>query len=335
MGDRFEDEVELMDYLRVMWKWKWLIVLGAFVCAVAAGAMSFWAPKVYRFDMLVEPGILTVERGGKNVYIDSSENMEAIIDAGTFNKEILRNIDGPKNNLPQTLKFNVRTPRRANVVKVSYETSDVERGLRILEELGVVLLKKYAERVTYFQNEYETQIDLKETERAHLEAERQASEWHIKNLEQRIDKLQEEIASVRKSMGALVQKRNTFVPDDVNEGNATSAIFYTTAMQQNIALENSYRMEVDNYTMRLEDEKLRLKKIDIDLRGLSEEIENLKLGKNNIQNVQILQPPTKSPRPVKPKVKLNIMLGLAGGLFLMVFVAFFLEYLSGHKTKKC
>ena len=33
--DQFEDEIELIDYLRVMWKWKWLIIGGTILCIVA------------------------------------------------------------------------------------------------------------------------------------------------------------------------------------------------------------------------------------------------------------------------------------------------------------
>jgi len=39
--EQFKDEIELMDYLRVMWKWKYLIVGGTLICAIAAGVISF------------------------------------------------------------------------------------------------------------------------------------------------------------------------------------------------------------------------------------------------------------------------------------------------------
>ena len=32
--DPYEDEIELMDYLLVKWKWKYLILAGTIVCAV-------------------------------------------------------------------------------------------------------------------------------------------------------------------------------------------------------------------------------------------------------------------------------------------------------------
>jgi len=62
--EQFDDEIELMDYLRVIWKWKYLIVAGTLVCAVAAGVISFSIPKVYRIRMLIRPGVLTISEAG-------------------------------------------------------------------------------------------------------------------------------------------------------------------------------------------------------------------------------------------------------------------------------
>ncbi len=68
--EQFEDEIELMDYLLVIWKWKYLIVAGILICAVAAGVISFLMPKVYRIDMVVRPSVLSIQPDGKHTYID-------------------------------------------------------------------------------------------------------------------------------------------------------------------------------------------------------------------------------------------------------------------------
>ena len=86
--EQFEDEIELMDYLRVIWKWKYLIAAGTLICAVAAGVISFSMPKVYSIDMVVRPGMLTVNETGNQVYVDSPQNIKAVIEAGTFDREI-------------------------------------------------------------------------------------------------------------------------------------------------------------------------------------------------------------------------------------------------------
>jgi uncharacterized protein involved in exopolysaccharide biosynthesis len=64
------------------------------------------------------------------------------------------------------------------------------------------------------------------------------------------------------------------------------------------------------------------------------EIKNVQFKKNNIQNIQILQPPTNKPFPIKSKTKRNVILSSALGLFVLVFLSFCLEYIRKHNNKE-
>lgn len=57
-------------------------------------------------------------------------------------------------------------------------------------------------------------------------------------------------------------------------------------------------------------------------------MEQLKLSYEEGGPIKIVQKPISSLRPVKPKIKLDIILAGVVGLFLSVFLAFFLEYLQ-------
>ena len=54
--DPYEDEIELMDYLLVLWKWKYIILAGTFVFALVAAIISFisWKqqPTMYRTNIV-------------------------------------------------------------------------------------------------------------------------------------------------------------------------------------------------------------------------------------------------------------------------------------------
>ena len=62
--DQLDDEIKLMDCLRVIWKWKKLIILGTIAIVIVAGVISFLMPKVYSIQMVLEPGILKVSEDG-------------------------------------------------------------------------------------------------------------------------------------------------------------------------------------------------------------------------------------------------------------------------------
>jgi uncharacterized protein involved in exopolysaccharide biosynthesis len=59
----------------------------------------------------------------------------------------------------------------------------------------------------------------------------------------------------------------------------------------------------------------------------SVEIKNLEFKKDSVQNIQILKPPTNDPKPIKPRLLLNAALAFMVGMFLMVFLSFFIEYI--------
>ena len=77
-----------------------------------------------------------------------------------------------------------------------------------------------------------------------------------------------------------------------------------------------------------------LYKVEKQIEKVIKEIEELEKEKQNIQNIQIIQPPvTNEILKSKTKIKHRVMLATAVGVFLSVFLAFFLEYISKFKDR--
>jgi uncharacterized protein involved in exopolysaccharide biosynthesis len=72
---------------------------------------------------------------------------------------------------------------------------------------------------------------------------------------------------------------------------------------------------------------IELKRIQKGVNTLLKEIEDLKEKKNKIQNIQVVQQPTSSLYPINPGVKRNVISAAAASFLLVLFLAFFLEYL--------
>lgn len=205
LRDPATDEIELIDIFRVIWKWKYLILTGTLVCALVAGVLSFVMPEFYSVDMVLRPGILKVKEDGSNTYIDSPENIKALIDAGTFEKEILNEVANSEDrnlpdgrDMPKSLDFKTDIPRDSNTLKISYETADINLGKEILQHLKSSLIEKYKKLVDYYQKEYETKISLKKAEIENHRAAVKAAEQNIKNFQERIAELKERFrASMR------------------------------------------------------------------------------------------------------------------------------------------
>ena len=66
--DNYDDEIELMDYLLVIWKWKYVILAGTLAFGFAAAIISFIAlkqqPVMYRTSIVLKPGIVKIDENG-------------------------------------------------------------------------------------------------------------------------------------------------------------------------------------------------------------------------------------------------------------------------------
>jgi len=204
-----EDEIELIDILRVIWKWKYLILLGTVVCGLAAAIISLNMEKIYSIDMVLRPGILSIEEGGKNVYIDSPQNIKALIESGMFDNDILDYLkNNNADNIPQELRFKVTIPKQSDTIKVQYETSDIKQGIDLQNFLGKLLLENYKKLVKYFKNEYDMKSNSLKSEAGSIKRTILSYKRNVKNIEKRIDELTSEIESIKNNTTNLIKERN-------------------------------------------------------------------------------------------------------------------------------
>ena len=73
-----DDFFDLVDILRVIWKWKFIILAGTVVFAVVVAVISINAKKVYRVEMTIRPGNLSISEQGNIIQIDSSVNISSM-----------------------------------------------------------------------------------------------------------------------------------------------------------------------------------------------------------------------------------------------------------------
>ena len=372
-GEHFDDEVQLIDYLRVIWKWKWLIILGTFVCMVVAGVVSFNMPKIYEVSMAIEPGIIGTDRDGRFLYTNSLNNMEGKIKGGVYNRRIQKALN--INPLETGIKFETGLQRGTNLIKVTseWEENEVKLGLRALEQLTALLSKDYENIVEQRKGDYEKRILMKQNQIKEVEIQRKDIDKQIllrlntidekknhiklnkatlKIIQDREKELLQEIKSVKDNTERIVQERNNVLQNKSNV-NDISLLLYSTTIQQNVAYFNQLsnqindlrtkkeiaNMKIENLNKGIDDinteiDRLKLKKIEglqAKINDLKVEIDRLNLEKSIIECIRVIQNPEVSLSPIKPKKRLNVLLAGVVAFMMMMFLAFFLEYI--RKTK--
>ena len=287
--DNFDDEIELIDILRVIWKWKYLILVGTIVCGLIAALISFNMRKIYSIDMILMPGILNVGERGDKVYIDSQQNIKDLIDSGIFNNDILNYLKEIKmGNIPKKLTFEVTIPLNSNMIKIKYDTDDIKQGMVIQSRLSQLLLEHYGNMVTYFKSEYDIKLKSLKSEIEYINATIQSKQRNVKNLEKRIDELNAEAKLIKKNTAGLIRDRNKLLSENTKERNVLPDLVYSNTIQQNLQLSNNYQNDINNYRQQKENELQEIEKSENDITRRLNEAKKLQNKKNNIQNLQIL-----------------------------------------------
>jgi LPS O-antigen subunit length determinant protein (WzzB/FepE family) len=143
-----EDEIDLVDYFRVIWKQKILIIVGILVCIVVGAVMSLWLPVTYRAEALIKIG---QKANAVNTFpptyspIDTAENLKRSIPVMYELNE-------------HSLEYHLKTEKvnDESMIRISMEGVDMRRAKEILEEIVNRLIDDHYETAEDFLRGYKT-----------------------------------------------------------------------------------------------------------------------------------------------------------------------------------
>ena len=303
----YEDEINLIDYLKVLWKWKWLIIAGTLICAIAAAVISLQMPKIYEISTVIEPGIAGVKDDGGFMYIDSVANISGKINGGIYDrriKEALR-LDPLKTGV----KFKSAIVKKANMIKVTsqWEEGKTDLGIKVTGQLVQLLSDDYGKIIDQRKDNYDRQILMKQSEISKIETQRKdigkqielklnsikrtqndmmLQQATLEIIKQRKGELLGEIRSVKDNTEKIVQQRDALL-EDKNPDKNLSLLLYSTTIQQNVVYFNQLSNQI--YDLEAEEKKTEseIDKLNKNTDDIKTGIERLKLGKTEGSQIKI------------------------------------------------
>ena len=293
-----EDTIELIDYLRVVWKWKWMIILVTLGCMITAGVISLKMPRIYQVSMMIEPGAINLDPEGRPIYLDSPLNIKSKIDSQAYNRKISKILNADPKEL--NLGFKTIQPGNSNTLKISLEANDTSRSIQALSTLFHELVKEYQHYVDSRKSELDQKIAMNERQINVSAGEKKY--------------LEKEINTMEANTNRIIEERNMLIKKGGKNPDKLSLLIYSNIIQQNMAHNNDLNRQLGWLMVKIE--------------RMKSEIETLKIEKESIENIKLIQKPQSSLYPIKPKKKLNVMLAFVIGFFISIFLAFFLEYLQ-------
>lgn len=303
------DEIALIDLLRVIWKWKWLIIAGTLICVVAAVVYAYQLPKIYQVDMIIEPGIISINDTGGVVYLDSPENISRKINQQAYNQRIIKalNID------PEEVWFEIAADKngktKSQIIQVTsgWEEKKVTLGRDVLNHLITLLTDDYRAVVEQKKLNYDSKIANNKNKIQDIEVQRKDLEKQIQvklsdvqamkqdiqlkqerlgNVKKEIDRLLLEIKQVKKNSEKITERRQRLINGGDSQ-DEMSLMLYGTTLQQNILYFNELNSQIYNLTQEQNVIESQISARERDINEILGAIDRLRLKKDEGVQIQI------------------------------------------------
>ncbi len=297
--ERFDDEIELIDILRVLWKRKALIVLGTLLLTLVAAGGSYLLPKVHEVTTIVEPGKRPISNENGQIVdekaLQSPESIRQTVLGGAYDGSIRDKLQIPAGSYP---KIKADVPKRAQLLKLSIESADPQRAKAVLEEVVAKISNDVEEKIKQERDQIQSDIKL-------ALVEYQGDLEKGKLLKGQIAETKETIKELEGDREKALASRST---------DAMVVLLYSDEIQDNRTYLNTLKRNLMDVEQQSEIAKVKVERLETKFAG--------------IKAIKVHKAPTISSNPVKPKKKLIVALAFMLGLMGTTVLAFLVEYVQ-------
>jgi len=298
-------EIELMDFLLILWKRKWSVLLLTLIVTAAAVVFVLISPKRWEVSTVIVPSKFLVQmEGGKFeefVFVDPKQ-IAGQINQGSYSSLIVSELNLSLRQIPEIKAENLKDTM---LVKISIREKDVEKAKNILRSLLSRLISELNQKAD---------IEIKNTD-----ALIKTNQKKVAVIKQREKAIENEMENTRKRIEALdTEQRASLKKEKTSEMESLAMLLYSNEIQQSLRYHDTLNELLNS--KKIEEEDLNLK------------IGNLIERKERIEYAQVKKELSASLNPLMQK-KLIVVAAFLFGLALSVLLAFFLEYLEKSKAK--
>ena len=323
---QFEEEINLMDYIKVLLKRKWLILVVFLIAAIVAGAFSFFvAPKVYKIDTSLEIG------GIDGQIIEEPSQVLGKIEGDVYGIKVREKLGILEGEYPKIKSDN---PKATNLISLGIESSNTEKTKNILKEINSLILAEHLEKI-------KTQKELIEKNIKTAEGKIKLTESDIGNTRNKIKPIEGDIIRIENKIKySEEEKENLEAKVEALE----KVLVYEQTPGTQFALFDAKeklankKQEIEDLFLRInslkqtkEDLEIGVNSLESSIESLNAQINSLRASLDNVRETKVVKAPTASGAPIKPRPLLNIVIAGVLGIFLGVFWAFGKEWWEKNK----
>ncbi len=320
------DEIDLMDYVKVLLKRKWLILAVFLGAAIVAGVFSFLMPKVYKIGTALEIGQVA------GVPIEDPGQVVEKIKGDVYGIFVREKLGIPEEKYPKIKTENLKDTR---LISLAIESAEPQKAKNILEEINNLILAEHQEKIKIKKElleqdikTTEEKIKLVESDIEKTKNKTQPIDEDIKRIENKINNAEEE----KSNLEAKIEALEKILVYEQTPG-TQFALFDTKEKLANKKqeIEDLY-LTINSLRRSKEDVEVQVNSLKTNIESLNAQINSLRASSDEIKPTQVVKSPTVSASPIKPRPLLNIVIAAILGLFIGVFLAFSQEWWEKSKV---
>jgi len=232
------DEVQLIDLLLVLWKKKWLIIVGTLICVVTAGIVAFIMPKVYEVSSSIEVGKV------EDKFIEEAPVVSQKIKNTSLREKIAQELSIPLEDISQEdfLKVFSENGKNSLVITTKIETDKPDQGIKILKIINQTILKDHQKKIEEAKKELLDKIALNQNKIKDTEAQIESlkkelldkiaiEERRIKIKEEKRKTLEKQLSDVQKEIVALQKIREKISKGEIEKVDVVGMVAYFNDFQ--------------------------------------------------------------------------------------------------------
>lgn len=326
-------ESELVDYLMILWKRKWSVILGTILIMIGTGAVSFIIKPAYEIDAIIQPGKFFVQNQAGNfeeVVVEDPQQIADKVMHKSYDAAIVAMLSLNEESFP-TIK--AQRIKNTLLTRIWVTNRDVELSKKILDSL-INLLREDVDKkisieinnVEYIIKSYEIEKERRKEEIGILKKKNSIIDKRKKDIIKEIESLKDRISELEKEQLKALKK------GEKSEIESLAMLLYSNEIQQSFKYYDDLNEKLSDEKIKEEDNNTDIQKETAEINKLDNQIANMREIKGRIDYTKTVKGPTSSLDPVYPKKGLYVLVACIIGLIVFTFFAFLLEYIKRSKA---
>jgi len=357
-----EQDFELMAYLDILLKRKWLILLPTVGCALTAVVISLFLPKIWEITAILQPGRFSVQTENgqfEEVVVTDPRQIVGQINQEAYSHLIAAELNIDVRQIPRVRAENLKDTQ---LVKMTIRNKDVPTSTAVLNQIYFLVKADLDKKVDVEIKSLESGILSNENKIREKNIDIEAQGYETESLKEEVVGLKNKLAIseardksliaekdvVKKRIEDLDEQHKKVLAEKREGSEAVALLLYSNEIQQSLRYFGTLERNLSEERANQEDLKNlvtkrigRIKKlgtlIEIDKTQI-EEIKNknalLNQKRGRIDYTLLTKDPQPSTYPVAPSKVMNSALAGMASFVVFTCIALLFEFYGRYKKRE-